>query len=580
MDSIDLELYQEEQRQILLDTKKEIADLVTLIEHLDKSYKAPSDKVEVSGEVKVNTEKEVAISNLEGVINGLLLLSDNLTKAIEQNAHKPLEAVTVKNIDKAKADKVKVTNLDELKKELEGLKKDFIATVEKLDLSVTVEKQDLPTDPKKPVAVRLSDGKQFYKAIDMVATAVQDSTVFTGANGNKAYGSIDAEGNLKVSKITGYISSDNSTTTLLTNGSTYTGTWEDVGEYNNVVVAVKTDQNGTYSIQFSPDGTNVDSTLTRYYKAGQINAPHRFTITRRYMRVTFTNNSGSDQTYLRLQTKVGEAEQLNVPLDGTVSRDYDATVVRPTSHVHEVALGLREGARLWNKWGYNSDVDTTTDPEVIAEFGGDYTPPTTATTLTIVSSDTADDGDPAGTGAQTLLIYGIDENREYQTEAVTMDGTTNVVTSNTWLGINRVAVTASGSNKSNVGKITITATTGGAILATVPAGEGVTQQLIYHMEANAQGCAEWLRLNADKSSGGGSPIVIFRGIVYSPITNTNYEVFKERLDTAVSGVLDIKPPYPFLLSPNDVFYVTAETSASNTAVSGRMSIIQYKNVGG
>lgn len=52
----DLELYQEEQRQILLDTKKEIADLTTFVEHLVDIYVAPKDSVEVTGEVIVNTE--------------------------------------------------------------------------------------------------------------------------------------------------------------------------------------------------------------------------------------------------------------------------------------------------------------------------------------------------------------------------------------------------------------------------------------------------------------------------------------------------------------------------------------------
>lgn len=161
----DLELYQEEQRQILLDTKKEIADLTTFVEHLVDIYVAPKDSVEVTGEVIVNTEKEIAVNNLDSVLKGLEILGGKVTKAIEQNKPEAIKNVTVSNIKDAKADKVAVTNLGELKKEIQELKKDFIATVEKLDLNVNVEKADLPTNPTKPIAVRLSDGKGFYNAV-------------------------------------------------------------------------------------------------------------------------------------------------------------------------------------------------------------------------------------------------------------------------------------------------------------------------------------------------------------------------------------------------------------------------------
>lgn len=182
MDNI--ELYLEEQRQIALDTKKEIADLVTFTEKLVDIYKAPSDKVEVSGSVEVNTEKEVAIKDIEGIYNSFLMLGDRLTEALEKTSYKPLESVTVKNIDKAKADKVEVTNqidttkeLKQLQKEIASLKKDFIATVEQLDLNVNVEKQDLPKKATEPISVRLSDGKGFYNSY------TQPVIVSSGGNG-------------------------------------------------------------------------------------------------------------------------------------------------------------------------------------------------------------------------------------------------------------------------------------------------------------------------------------------------------------------------------------------------------------
>jgi hypothetical protein len=132
------------------------------------------------------------------------------------------------------------------------------------------------------------------------------------------------------SSLSNTVSTDNSHSTLITDGSNFTGAWEDVSQYDSVVVAVKTDQNGYFEVQFSPDGVNQDSTLTRYYRTTQIEAPHRFTITRSYFRVVFYNNSGSDQTFFRLQTTIGAKSELNAPLDSTLAQDFDSISVRPS----------------------------------------------------------------------------------------------------------------------------------------------------------------------------------------------------------------------------------------------------------
>ena len=127
----------------------------------------------------------------------------------------------------------------------------------------------------------------------------------------------------------GSTSSLNSTFDALSAAGVFTGTWEDVSGYDAITIAVSTDQDGSYSVQFSPDGVNQDSTLTRYYRTARINAPHRFTVTRQYMRVVYTNDADA-QSYFRLQVLLGIKGPLNMPLDGTVAQDYDATVVRAT----------------------------------------------------------------------------------------------------------------------------------------------------------------------------------------------------------------------------------------------------------
>ena len=376
----------------------------------------------------------------------------------------------------------------------------------------------------------------------------------------------------------GTVSESNSSTTALNNSEVFTGEWENVGSYDSLVVSVATDQNGTYTIQFSPDGVNVDSTLTRYYRTNQINVPHRFTITRKFARVVFTNNSGSNQTYFRLQTLYGAKNELNTPIDSVMSQDFDSISVRPTDFLHEVALSRRQGYSLTNKFGYNEDVDTATDPEVIAAFGGSFTPLTTASTLTIVSSDTADDGDPGGTGARTILVSGLDANRDEQVELVTLDGTTNVVTTSTWLGVNRAVVTTSGTGNTNAGTITITATTGGSTQATIPAGGSVTQQLIYFTPRNHTGLIESINLSAQRFGSGTEPVLTFKGWVYSGLVDTKYEIYREILNTSVDTRLPDVIDLPLPLTEQDVFWIEAETTRDNTSVSGRFSVVTVRDV--
>ena len=376
----------------------------------------------------------------------------------------------------------------------------------------------------------------------------------------------DGNGSLVREKTPGIIDSGNSSTTALNDTQVFTGEWVDVSAYNSIVVAVKTDQDGTFSVQYSTDQTNIDSTLTRYYRTGQIEAPHRFTNTRQYARVIFTNNSGENQTFFRLQTTLGERAPLNAPMDGTLAQDFDATVVRPTDFHTEVALNRRQGHTTWNKFGYNQDIDVGT--EVVASFGGTFTPLTTATTLTIVSTSTADDD--GGTGCNSVVVYGVDANRDEQIEVVTMNGTTNVVTTSTWLGINRVAMFLCGSGQINAGDINVTATTGGSTMAQMVANQGVTQQCIFHVPRNHQFLAEWLRINTLKQAAQ-NPVVTVKFWVYSPISNGKQEVYKVDIDTAVTNDISENPMIPFPLTEQVVCWLEATTDKANTIVNARFS---------
>lgn len=341
----------------------------------------------------------------------------------------------------------------------------------------------------------------------------------------------------------------------------------DVSEHDSIVVAVKTDQDGTLQLIFSPDGVNEDSTLTRYYRTGQIEPPHRFTVTRRYVKVKFTNSSGIAQSYFRLQTLVGPKQPLNIPIDANMAQDYDAVAVRPTKFNDEVALGRRQGWQTWNKFGYNSDIDGAS--ETIWTVGGTLSLLSSGETLSIVSTSTADDD--GGTGANSIIVYGVDENWDLQTEVVTLNGTTPVVTTGSWLGVNRMAIYLAGSGKNNAGTITATASTAATIQARIEIGAGTTEHSFFFVPRNYQFLATYLRWNVNKISGGGSPRVALQMQVFSAVSNAYYDVYEETIDTAVDNIFELIPPEPFVVGEKSVLIASASTNTANTIVACRFS---------
>jgi len=372
----------------------------------------------------------------------------------------------------------------------------------------------------------------------------------------------------------GSIDADNSTTTPLDFEFTFTGEWTDVSAYSSLVVAVKTDQNGIIYIDFSPDGVNVDSTLTRYYRTDQIEPPHRFTITRKYARVRFANDSGSNQTYIRLQTLLGNQTDLNSPADSTLSQDFDAQQTRPTDFKIEVAAGLRQGRTTWNKWGYNDDVDTGSE-EIVASWGGVATLPPTAQTVDFVSTSSSDAS--GGIGMNSIVIYGVDSNYEEVIEVLALNGLTTVTSVNTYIGINRVAPYLCGTSKYNVGTINGTQTTSAIQVAQIPATLCSTQQCIFYCQAGHTFMASYIDINVVKlSGGGGSPTSTIRGYVFSPVANANIQVFKIKVDTSIENTVQIMPTEPFAITEKSTLYFTAETDTNNTSVDIRFGGIDFR----
>jgi hypothetical protein len=104
--------------------------------------------------------------------------------------------------------------------------------------------------------------------------------------------------------ISGTIDPNNSTTTPLTGGSTFTGVATDVTQYSSVFIYVFTNTTSSLTTglnaQFSSDGTNWDESATSTVYANNIYV-ESIPVRGRYFRVTYTNGATGQSTF-RLQS--------------------------------------------------------------------------------------------------------------------------------------------------------------------------------------------------------------------------------------------------------------------------------------
>ncbi len=125
-----------------------------------------------------------------------------------------------------------------------------------------------------------------------------------------------------------------------------------------------------------------------------------------------------------------------------------------------------------------------------------------ATLLEIASSNVNDTS--AGTGARTIRIYGLDANYNYQTEDITLNGQTPVVSTKQFLRVWGAEVLTAGSGGVNAGNIHITddaeAWTAGVPNTTlywacmIPIGDNVSHSGFWTVPAGQRYRLEWLSI--------------------------------------------------------------------------------------
>ena len=221
----------------------------------------------------------------------------------------------------------------------------------------------------------------------------------------------------------------------------------------------------------------------------------------------------------------------------------------------QVARGQIMGHSTQNIYGYQTAVTTSNIP--LWENAAAYVYPVSATSMNLVSSNAAD--------TATILITVLNASYVLTTESVVLNGTTPVATTNAFLRINSMQVSA-GSLTNPAGVITLKDPTNTTTYAQINTGIGRTQMSIFTVPA---GYTFYLsRVDCNSS---------FNGNNANFVTYKNYSV-------SSAGVVSVTQQAPFttwyhsqrvmpraFIEKTDLqfqFQTSAGTAAVNCAVEG------------
>lgn len=243
----------------------------------------------------------------------------------------------------------------------------------------------------------------------------------------------------------------------------------------------------------------------------------------------------------------------------------------------DIALGRVDGATSWSKFAYRSSLTLAQGESLVMSDN-------TTTTLDILLSDETFDitydqtVDGAGTnGATELTFFYLNPAGEFAQATHVLGNTGSDVTSFSGLGINRVAVSASGTDDRNMNDINITASTAGSVQAFIAKDVSVTEQSFFFIPSNSTGIIKSFSASVVQDALLFKPRVTIRGYAFNRNIQTYFRIFNYTIDAS----RDNNPPpllEEFVLTAGDVLYYTAQLDNANPSeVALRFRLNVYEN---
>lgn len=237
----------------------------------------------------------------------------------------------------------------------------------------------------------------------------------------------------------------------------------------------------------------------------------------------------------------------------------------------DITSGKVPGLSKVNKFGRNDDLDAGT--EYVWSGGGTWAAPTTARTHDIASTDANDTS--AGTGARTIRVYGLDANYDLIEETVTMNGTSNVATANTYTMIYRMHLLTTGTGQTNAGTITATAQTDATVTARIEVGVGQTQMAIYAVPRNTTGYIVNYYGDLGKTNAAAVTLRLKTCDIENPTTGAIRTRHERAVSEATNAVHIFGAPHgtPLEVPEKSLVWIDATTTSNNVVVNAGFGMI-------
>ena len=288
----------------------------------------------------------------------------------------------------------------------------------------------------------------------------------------------------------GVKSTGNSTNTPLSAGASWTGEWENIAAYPAITINGGSDVPGTLYAEFnSVAASGGDVHRIVQLSSGLLGAfgIHALARVDTYFRVRVVNGS-TEQTSMEIETYLSPTAVIAQPTSRAAQtiNDYsDVLNVRQLSDPRLDEANSKQADRsVVQKFGANPAVGAGTT-EDIWNGGGLYTGfLQAAIAVRVKSGGHANDTD-GGSGAQSVIVVGLNQNWEDAAEIITLAGASqSSATVTTFIRVYRAYIVDVGTyGGANTGDITIE-TTGGVVVAVVAAELGQTQMCIYTVPAS------------------------------------------------------------------------------------------------
>lgn len=235
-------------------------------------------------------------------------------------------------------------------------------------------------------------------------------------------------------------------------------------------------------------------------------------------------------------------------------------------HFIQIAAGNVVNTSHINKFGFNDTVGTDWEPIQVGSAPITY--PTTAAAVSIVSADGADTA--AGTGARTLEIQGLDADYNQRIENVTLNGTSAVTTTKTFIRIFRIKVLTAGSNGGPEG--TLTASIGGNTQVTLdPVFDNQSLHAAYTIPANHYGYLMRMQVTSTKDNKAAMVAMAAREFG----TDTVWQL--KQLIEAYRNSVVVDFPVPLRFGPKTDLELRAKNLATGTiSIGGTFDLILVK----